>query len=1156
MANLCCHTNFACCFVVSKKKCKFVSASRYATDTSVACKGYGLSGKHRFMADGMKALTVCRASAGTGKTYTLAARYIALLMGNESDFLFRNILAVTFTNKATAEMKQRILSYLYLMAEGDGNNDRRKDFVGKVLEYIRESGGRAPDVTQSDGLRRKARQVFHNIIGDYDNMKVMTIDSFLQTLVTGMAQAVGIGMSFNVVLDINHTISTAIDEIMTAHINDNPDTEKLLTEYVKAQLADEKGWDVRSKILSMAKEILKEAVQDKNEKQIFDVKTLRSYQRKLTAVFRKEMASMHSVYDKVCNCERDGEIAEGKRYYSMIERVRKSLDNKASAADIFRGLSETDSGRLQSEKFLDKFSPQNRSRALEVRAALTEMCRLCRELRKEYFLYRITNEHLNDLMMMTSVKDRMDVNLRESNSILLARTACLLSKSLAPGDADFIMEKAGIRFKHIMIDEFQDTSVLQWQVFRHLVNEVLGSGGTTFIVGDVKQSIYRWRNGDYTIMEKLGSSEQFSAYYDEKPLTRNYRSQANVVKFNLSLFAKLTSLDEKLREFDSLYREGCNGYSPEHLDDFHNCGAVHDGYVQYRAYPYFSGRAGTDFSEAQKTRKRKVVAQQVAVQMFEDIGLLLDKGAVSSDVLILIRNSSEIDPIVEAYANSALSGKGIKLSSNDSFLLGKSVSVLLVVAALKVICNSDAISREFLYAHGKDVARLLKCDRRMPLYEMVEYVVNVLFCNAENMVCVDDADFINCFLDKLRSYVDRYGSDVQSFIAYWDDELCMTPVPAANSEGIRVMTIHSAKGLEARHLFVPFCSWKLSTEAGNHGTKLWVTPQGNVGEGEDGSIPGKIPVTFKSVLEETAYAEDYHAEKKAQLVDNLNLLYVALTRAADNLFVYSPVNYKSMAKDAFDTVGDLVFECLSDKEVEPGVTLRGKVESEWNACKEDVPAYAQYCVGNAPYIRPQTEPDGKDGLSPFEYRYSDKDKLGLHCYSTRGNISFRQSQESMLYSPGDARDRRNSRIDAGILRHNILAQIKTVSEAGNVVDRFYAKGIIETKEDVLEIKKELDVAWKKWAEMADWFSGNWKVLREVTLICPSDNGEDAKAEMRPDRVMIKNGKAVVLDFKFGKHNHDYSCQVERYVQALRRMGYADVEGWLWYGFDNELVKVC
>ena len=1075
-----------------------------------------------------KTLTVCRASAGTGKTYTLAARYIALLMDEDSNYLYRNILAVTFTNKATAEMKQRILSYLYLIAEGKDDG-----FLKSVKGYMTKNKAK-----NDDWFRDKARCVYHNILEDYDNMRVVTIDSFLQTLVSGMAQAVGIGASFNVVLDLKHTISTAVDEIMTTHINEDTNTKKLLTDYVEQQLNEEKAWDVRSSLCKMADEIFKESVQSEDQSKILDASVIEAYRKAVVNVdFKAEKSELEKLYTVVSDCETHGEIVGGRNYYFLIGRVRKSLDNTATSAQMFKCLSDGDFEKLNDGKFLKKFNDP--IRASQVQQTLIAMHNLCKDLRNKWLVRQITLERLNDLMLMASVKKRIDVNMDEANSILLARTACVLSKSLKHGDADFILEKAGIRFKHIMIDEFQDTSVLQWNVFKLLAEEVLGSGGTVLVVGDIKQSIYRWRNGDYTIMEKLGQSgEVLDNYFTEQLLTRNFRSQANVVEFNLSLFKKLKGI-KALDEVSGLYDEG---YEHERLDEFHKWGNDHNGYVQCMVFPYSDS---------------KTVVRDIANQMFEDVTNLLDNkqapSDTASDILILIRNKDQMAPIMEAYNNSSLPSRGVSLCSNDSFKLGKSESVQLIVAALKAIYGSDSISRELLRAHGKNVENLKTCDKRMPLYEMTEYIVNILFCDEDNEVKVDDIDYVNCFIDKVRSYVDNYGSDAKGFLRSWDDDLYKSTIPAANNGGIRIMTIHSAKGLEARHVFVPFCSWELT--GGKHRTTLWVEPKA---ETNNPTVirPKLVPTMSKVDMAETAYSADYEAEKKAQLVDNVNLLYVALTRAADNLFIYTPLSYKSLDSNALATVGDLVFECLKGENVEPNKTLLDKAKEEWDGCQDGKPACAMWTKGDL-YFRQPKQTATEEARSPFEYKYGKDEKTELRYFSTRGNISFRQSQESLLYKPGKDQDKRSSRIDAGILRHNILAEIKTSEDVDKVVDKFFTKGVIESEEDAGEIKKELNEAWTKWPEMADWFGGGWKLLREVTLICPAGSGADSKTELRPDRVMIKDGKAVVLDFKFGKQNHKkYSEQVEGYVQALQQMGYSDVEGWLWYGFDNELVKVC
>ena len=1113
--------------------------------------------------DTYNTLTVCRASAGTGKTYTLASRYIALLMDSGGDFLFRNILAVTFTNKATAEMKKRILTYLYLIADGEEGDEERNAFVANMQRYMHHGAEMLSTVKKREEFRLKARRIYHNILEDYDNMKIVTIDSFLQSLISGMAQMVGMGASFNVVLDLKHTISTAVDEIMTTFIHENKMTERLLTKYVEEQLENEKGWDVRNQLVSMADNIFKEAVQKDNVDQILDAKTIFLYKKALKKVFFSHVAKLRALYIVVRHCEMHKEIDNGKYFYGFIKRVKDSLTFAAKEENMFRGLGERELRTLASDKFQDKISSDDFRRPSEIQRVLLQMSSLCGELREQYLLYKITTEYLNDLTIMGPVRQRIDANLEEANSILIARVAYVLSQSLKPGDADFILEKAGIRFKHIMIDEFQDTSTLQWQVFYHLVNEVLSSGGTTLIVGDIKQSIYRWRNGDYSIMENLnGATPLLGTYYDEhsEALTRNYRSQANIVKFNLSLFNRLMKLGGDIGELKNLYQEGRNGYDERRLDDFHKYGAIHNGYVQYSVYPCLMRNESKGLSDAQKTLKRKLVEQAVVRHMFRDIESLLDNGALTADMLILLRKNSEIGIVIDAYKETTLEKRGIMLCSNDSFLLESSLSVQLVVSALRYVFTSDMIAREYLLTHTKNVEKLSGIDKRMPLYEMVEYIIGILFGDEDERIAVDDVDYLNCFLDGLRDYVNKYGSGAKAFIKFWDDEMHKNAIPVSNNDGIRIMTIHSSKGLEAKHLFVPFCSWSVRTDRDNTKTTLWVTPMGDLGDENNVKVPYKIPVSFRESLAQLPYKPYYDEELKAQLIDNLNLLYVALTRAADNLFVYSALNYKNMEPDYEPvTVGDFMFKCMKDEASTSGVPLGDEFEGQWALCQEETPVFAQYTLGEKTFIRTKkntTNPDSTKQKSPFEYKYTDNEVLKYDYYSTFGNLSFRQSQESMLYNPSADNHEVQSRIDAGVLRHNILSEIKTVADVDKVVEKYYTKGIIESKAEALRIKEEFAGAWKNWAEMAEWFSGSWKLLREVTLLCPAAEGESEIQEMRPDRVMIKGDKAVVLDFKFGKHNHQkYSKQVKQYMSALRAMGYNDVQGYLWYGFDNELVAV-
>lgn len=1124
----------------------------------------------------MKNLTVCRASAGTGKTYTLAARYIALLMGSESDFLYRNILAVTFTNKATAEMKQRIISYLYVIAEGDGADNERSGFIEKMKHYM---DGKSMTDTE---LREKASRVYHHILDDYENMKVTTIDSFLQSLVNGMAHHIGIGAGFGVVLDSKHLIADAVDEVMTSYVLENKQAEDLLTRYVEELLDEEKKWDVRDNLISMGMEMLRESVQQDDENIVTDPNIIRDYRKRLMAVYASAKAEMESEYNKVKDCETDEEIDKGSHYYTFITRVSESLTGKPDSSKLYKGLTENQVKSLSDSKFLKKI--KDSARAVEIQSALLKMTDLCGKI----YTCLIVVQYLNDLTMMGFVKGRTDNILNETNSVLLARTAYLLARTLQPGDADFILEKSGIRYSHIMIDEFQDTSSLQWNIFERLVSEVLSAGGTTLIVGDVKQSIYRWRNGDYTIMEGLGSKpSEIKDYFDENAerLTRNFRSQSNVVKFNLGLFKRIIAEGAYAHEFENIYKEGKEGYEEKNLGEFHKYGTEEHGYVQFRAYPVYKGtQYSNKLTEAQNSIKPKIVQPALVDGMFEDIEHLIAKGESPSDIMILIRKNKESAEIIAGYNRSGLGEKGISICSNDSFLLETSMAVLTIINCLKVIVKSDSIAREFLYVNGvkitaedskeiveingvkKDLREV--CNIKKPLYELVESIVGEVLSDTAGMLKSSETAYLNCFMDSVRNYVETYGSDAKAFLTYWDDELHKKAIPASGAAGIRIMTIHSSKGLECKHLFIPFCDWPLEDVRGN----IWVdAPK------LDGIEPEKqlrsIPVQLSSRMNDCGYGSEYKDEQTASRVDNLNLLYVALTRAADSLYVYTMVGNGITEKDSkTSSAGDLIFKSLGGESVASGKTLVEEFKDRFASCELDTPVYAQYTLGAVDDIQKKKE-KGAKSLSPFEYKYSDDEVVQCDTYVTNENISFRQSQESVLYTQGAAEctETAQKRIDAGVLRHNIFSEISTMADTDRIIDKYYTKGLIETAEDVRVIKEEFDAAWRN-PQMADWFSGNWQLLREIAIIRPqseynadvdkwkslpiAERGQSPQRELRPDRVMIKGKKAVVLDFKFGKQNHDkYSRQVKRYIELLKKMGYTDVEGYLWYGFDNEVIPV-
>lgn len=1182
-------------------------------------------------------LTVYSASAGTGKTYTLASRYIALLLDRDDPNFFRHILAVTFTNKATAEMKRRILGYLFMIGRGDDQDPGRTDFIENIKGFLqykhieKNKDGKeiirdkkpTLDSPKPKELRQKAIELLDNILWEYQNMRVVTIDSFLQTLLTGMARMAGLSADFTLELDFTHTVAEAVDTVMTADNQNDAKLNTVLSEYINEQLNREKGWDIRESLKAMTKELLKEAALKESDNITFNPQKIKEYKDAIDFNKAPCMIKMTELYDNVISKLQHSGLKGNNGYYQLATRVGNSLNGKLENNKVFNPKAGFDKDKLKNNL---KDAGCSRQQQNDISDTLEQINDLCPECREVYLTWVITTQYLNDLSVMNFVKDAVHQNLEEANRLLQARTAYVLSSALKPGDADFILEKAGIRYRHIMIDEFQDTSSLQWQIFEQLFREVLSAEGTALVVGDIKQSIYRWRNGDYHIMKGLidEAQEQENGKDPEhyriqrKDLTRNYRSYPTVVDFNLRLFNNLIQngqfANNENDKFADIYREGKDGYKGDVRPFVNKKGD--GGYVQMKIFGNIS-KPGAN--EKLKLLSRKNVGNRAIQEMFNTIVGLLDKGVAAGEILILVAKNSQAQLIADKFNQHNDLSKRTHLVSSDSFKLESSQSVLMVVNALKYIFKRENVAKEFIllnksaYNLPEDIISKLEEINKpeeknvpTPLNELVETVVRLMLCQEDGKMksCVKDTAYLNCFIDEVHNYVRSYGSNLKGMLQYWEDKIHAQAIPASSNDGVRVLTIHSAKGLEAHTVFVPFCNWPLlEGESAFNMPTLWVdapTPYKNDKE----KFP-LIPVDVSKYMNETGHFENaYKHELSNNHLDKLNMLYVALTRAKANLYIYTYVNDSTdiqqpknisdvilSASDDAQTRVKQIIEYLSNyknsdtgnyadtKEIVPIETLFwGKEPETVNKARQTASKISANEDKDMANERMSSKEEGKTSkeegkTSPFEPPTEASAMTVKYDYLTSDrNIRFRQSQEAMQYFNKNAEEAQYSidKIQSGIVRHDVFAHIATKDEADKVVDDFLNSGRINSARDAEKIKQEIHQTWKN-KDMSNWFSGKWNLLREVSILRPQKEYEDEmreweankdkvslpmpKRELRPDRVMIHDGQAVVLDFKFGKPHKEHRQQVRQYMRLMQQMGYKNVKGWLWYAQDYKLEPV-
>lgn len=1126
-------------------------------------------------------LTVFKASAGTGKTFTLSAYYIALLMSGKS---YRNILAVTFTNKATLEMRERILKYLYLIQLGDFNHEDLENFIPKVRQFMvqfqawemdaphtlkdltfEEIGQLDPNVLightiNDDDLKAKAAKLYKDMLIDFDGMKVTTIDSFLLLLFSGAVRSLHQAAGYEVNLDSDEVITQAVDQIMSTHLQQHSGLEEVLTGYINERLDDEQQWDLREQLKKLAKELFKERVllADSQEEISWNAKVIRAFRKE----FYEHCAAEESKKEKDL---REALIAFGamptgsfkgntERYInSWVDKMLAREENTTLPALVNTLIKYSDKDTFLAEyrfdDLLDRFDK------------ITNVVNAYKKLEVIRKSKSVTPAHLADMMLLGYLRARIDANNEDNNSVLLAEVASRLCKALKMEDARFILEASGLRYKYILLDEFQDTSNLQWKNFRELILELLANGDHSLIVGDIKQSIYRWRNGDWHIM--AGLQDEFGTKYHQLESPVNFRSREEVVRFNLTAMQRVSE-DEFSHGETNIYDEGFEGES--NLSKFYNVAKKPGGFVRWRAYPYAAKPKPNAKKPTSKPRKAGT-REAVARDMFEQINYLLEQGEQAKDLMILTRYKDESKELLAVLDNMRLEPelpflKNLQVVSTDSFYLGSSAKVRLIVAALKYLYLSDHIAREYVILNaGKEACeKLNSIPRHLPLYDIAELAMEIcLQPTDENRHAYPEMDYINSFRDKLREYIRRNGADGRAFLRYWDDRMQEDSIPAPSMNAVRMMTIHASKGLETNCVFIPFCDWEMQRDADGKSGLMWVDAAKPTEEWEPEHPLKKIPISIGTSMNGAGYADFFKREMKEQRLDNLNLLYVALTRAKDNLYIWMPLELKPDPKEQ-------ISDNYKNKNVGYNLLCSFGLFTDMAVALNDATSeldyrFMEYTRGNVIIEKPEVEekPEAeedteKETSKPNDNPFSFEDAVDVTPAFVCGDskIAFQQSGDALQFFNPDKQDAVNIRV-LGNICHNIMAEVVTFNDIDAVFKRFKEAGIIGNEAMENAVTSALNTL-RTDADLSPWFNGEWELLREQGMAC--FDGKDAY-DLRPDRVMIKGDEAIVLDYKFGflENEYKYEKQVQGYMKMLKGLGYKRVSGWLWRAQNGGLKEV-
>ncbi|MFI3280341.1 MAG: UvrD-helicase domain-containing protein [Rikenellaceae bacterium] len=1050
--------------------------------------------------------TIYNASAGSGKTYTLAYKYVRDVI--EEPMLYRNILAVTFTNKATEEMKRRILSEIHSLAAGDASN---------YLERLQSELSLSERV-----VRKRALQVRGAILHDYSRFTILTIDRFFQRIIRAFIQELGIDINYNIELDPATILSQSADRIIE-EVSSNDELKRWISEFIEERIEDGRSWDIHEGVLSLGGEIFKESNRETLERP--------NSKAELKAIVDRFQKSSEQTKAHMKKCaERALEIV------AELGLTTESFNGKSrSFAKYFNTIAAGEIKEPTKTQRDRSNSTDGWGKGAAIEAATSRLQPILFEIIetfdnniKQWNTASLLRENYRSFALLTDLYKMVNMVSNEQNMMLLSETKLILSKFIANNDVPFIYEKVGNRFDRYMIDEFQDTSLKEWHNFLPLLQNAMSQSekSSVLIVGDIKQSIYRWRGGDWRILHSLARRDMGAESTEVVNLKENYRSLPNIVKFNNALIEAVVSLDNtalngKLES--ALERQAISVEAHNELKDM-----LQQAYTDHAQTPRKSGESDGYV---------ELTIHDDEPQIVERIKGVLDQGFKPCEILILVRSNTDgikiAEKLLEFKRENRESRYYFDVMTQEALVVGLAPVSQFIVAVLTLAVNQEdsiqrAIYNRFLGDRGFD-APLSKSDcefiqsiRMLSTEEAFEGIVIYYELDKEP----NNIAYMQAIHESICNFCSSKNGDITLFLKWWEEHGAARSISVEQSEkSIEITTIHKAKGLEKAVVMIPYCTWSLDPKSGGGGkadpkktqksSAVWAEASDQLDE------LGAFPVKYKKQMGESLFSEQYFREFVYSHIDNINMLYVALTRASQALHIF--------IKRGKIGVGRAITEVLPSAD---GEFKLGDLEGFATASEDKTTI--SFGEKSAPLTRSRTK--GNSRLYIMDSYPTSQADLRLRLPSQR---YFEQDQQVEL-SPRHE----------GILMHKVFAEAATSEEIGERLSSMLLNGQI-SQEEHKTLKVKIDKALET-EPIKGWFTHTWETVHnEHDIILPKSS-----SFKRPDRVMISGNQAVVVDYKFGIHElKEHRQQIEEYKMLLEEMGYRDVIGYLWYIKSGKIVAV-
>ena len=1022
--------------------------------------------------------TVYNAAAGAGKTYTLVRAYLSKLLMAEKHNGYRNILAITFTNKAVAEMKTRVVSNLHAFSLPVTPN--------KFLPMLEELS----TITKLEVLflKEKSKSVLYSIMHNYAAFDIVTIDTFTHRIIRTFAHDLELSLNFEVEEDGELLLSEAVDALI-ARVGKDKKLTKLVLDFSLQKLDEDKSWDIGRDFLDIAKLLLKEndylPLQRIQQKTLLDFENLRFTIFETMAITKKSIAEKSRILLALFESKNlifsDFKSSYLPKHFEAL-MLGKPINFKAGWRE---NITTTDfyAKKLDPEKMelIDALRPQ-------IEIVFTETKALYFKLK----LLTLMRKGAVPLAVLGAIQTALFSIKKERNVLLIAEFNNIINKAIRDQPAPFIYERLGERYQHYFVDEFQDTSRLQWENLIPLIDNVLsgeaqdGNKGSLTIVGDAKQAIYRWRGGMAGQFIGLSNAANpFSTPHKQVlNLPTNYRSYDQIIRFNNDFFSFLSN-DFKDEAHQLLYQQG----------NKQKVNAKTGGYVNI------------SFIEAANTVEEFEVYPE---KVHEYIQKIIQNGFLLKDICVLVRKRKQ----GVAIANY-LTQHDIPIISSETLLVANAIEVQLIVQLLAVhvkplnsnvktdllislafyykIANKHAFIARYLNAslsklseglQDFDVNFDFKILKLLPLYESVERIIASFAFNKGNVA------YLQAFLDIIFKFSQQNGISILSFLEFWEQrkERLSIVVPSGEN-AVQILTIHKSKGLEFPVVILPFANEDIYKELQ---PKTWYQVEKENFNGFE-----EVYIDYSEVMESfSEKGAQLVSERRSQLeLDSINMLYVALTRAEEQLYVISKKELNSKGATVNKKYSGKIIGFLQQKEL-------------WT------PDLNEYHFGQAGrFSSHENNNDSRLVKSCNSFISVPKEAHNIYMVTNASKLWDTAQQEA---------------IDKGSLIHDLLATILYAEDVKPVLLQAFRSGFID-----FEMHNELSSLFTSLVnhpELAQYYSKDYTVLNERDVL---SNG----TLFRPDRVVLGQNEVVIIDYKTGIYKKSYQEQLNVYAAIYDRMGY-------------------